>query len=103
MRNSAVDPHALISALPLAEPDRSEFIETAKIVFERIVERIEPRNAEVTRALWDPERYVDEFLLTEDMLPIARGYALSLIDAFLVHHVIDLAMEADEIASRPLN
>ncbi|PJR09720.1 hypothetical protein [Sinorhizobium meliloti] len=32
------------------------------------------------------------------MLPMTPGYADYLIDAFLVHHVIDLAVRADEQA-----
>ncbi|WP_139346263.1 hypothetical protein [Pseudorhizobium flavum] len=44
--------------------------------------------------------YVDKLLLTEDMLPIQRHYAASLIEAFLVHHVLDLAFEADQLAKK---
>ncbi|MDO9461933.1 MAG: hypothetical protein Q7N95_17690 [Alphaproteobacteria bacterium] len=101
MRKNDMDSHAVISALPLTEADRSEFIETANIVFEAVVDRIEPEDRELTKALWDAEHYVDHHLLTPDMLPISRDYALSLIDALLVHHVIDLATEADKIRSRP--
>lgn len=36
------------------------------------------------------EDYVDNIWLDESMLPIGRDYALSLIEAFLVHHMIDL-------------
>jgi hypothetical protein len=101
MRKNAMDSHAVISSLPLSEPDRSEFIKAANFVFERIIDRIEPKNPKLTRALWDPASYVDECLLTPDMLPISRDYALSLIDAFLVHHVVDLAVEADELEDQP--
>ena len=38
------------------------------------------------RKLWNIDDYVNS-LITEDMLPISEDYALSLIDAFLVHHV----------------
>ena len=57
-----MDSHAVISALPLAEPDRSDFIETANLVFERVIDRIEPENRQLTRSLWDPARYVDHHL-----------------------------------------
>lgn len=33
------------------------------------------------------------------MLPISSEYAVSLIDAFIVHNVIGLALEAEEIAA----
>jgi hypothetical protein len=89
-----------ITALPLAEPDRAEFVEIANEVFEAVLERIEAENPEATRKLWNADHYVDKVLLTDDMLPISRAYALSLIDAFLVHHVIDLAVQADEQAAR---
>lgn len=95
MPKAGVDTHTLITSLPLSEADRAEFIETAKRAFENVIERMEPDNEGLTRALWDPAHYVDHLLLKPDMLPISRDYALSLIDAFLVHHVIDLAEEAD--------
>lgn len=85
-----------ITALPLTNPDRAEFVEAANQVFEAVLDRIEAENPERTRKLWDPDHYVDKILLTDDMLPIDRAYALSLIDAFLVHHVIDLAVQADK-------
>ena len=75
----------------------SKFIDAANKVFESVLFRIEPQNPEATCKLWNPEEYVDE-LLTEDMLPISQDYALSLIDAFLVHHVIGLAVQADKQA-----
>lgn len=101
MRKYVMDSHAVISALPLTEPDRSEFIEIANVAFERVVDRIEPKNRKLTRALWSPAHYIDHILLTPEMLPISRKYALSLIDAFLVHHVIDLTLEADNIDRAP--
>jgi hypothetical protein len=72
---------------------------TANQVFEAVLNRIEAENPERTRKLWNAEHYVDNILLTDDMLPIDRAYALSLIDAFLVHHVIDLAAQADKQAA----
>lgn len=96
-----MDSDAMIVSLPLSSDDRAEFIRAADYVFERIVERIEPSNLDLTRRLWDAGDYIDNHLLTEAMLPIGRDYALSLIDAFLVHHVIDLAAEADRLVERP--
>jgi hypothetical protein len=84
-----------ITVLPLGKADRAEFVETANRAFEAVLDRIEPENPEATRRLWSAEHYVDNLLLKDDMLPIDRAYALSLIDAFLVHHVIDLAVQAD--------
>lgn len=93
-----VKPGVQITSLPLNDKDRREFIEAAKRVFETVILRMEPRHPELTRSLWNPELYIDEILLSEDMLPINRDYALSLIDAVLVHHVLDLADKADEMS-----
>jgi len=87
-----------ITLLPLADEYREEFIQEANRLFERIFNRIEPEHPEATRRLWDVERYIDEDLLRPDMLPIRKDCALSLIDAFLVGHVIQLAAQADDIA-----
>lgn len=92
---------AKISSLPLTKEDREEFIKAASHSFERIFERIEPDNPELTRSLWNAERYVDEQLLRPDMLPIDRDYALSLIDSSLVGYVIQLAAQADDQAEKP--
>lgn len=96
-----MDSHATIASLPLRGDDRAEFIRAANHVFECVIERIEPNNEQMTRSLWDAGQYVDHHLLHEGMLPISRDYALSLIDAFLVQYVIDLAVEADKLAAEP--
>jgi hypothetical protein len=85
-----------IKSLPLSDKDRAKFIKTAKEVFETVMWRMEPKHPELTRKLWNAEFYIDEVLLPELKLPIGRNYALDLIDATLVHHVIELAVEADE-------
>ena len=90
-------PSIQITSLPLSKLDRAEFIEVANSVFETVILRMEPQNPDVTRKLWNAEDYVDN-MLTDDMLPISQDYALSLIDAFLVHHVLGLAAEADKQA-----
>lgn len=86
-----------ISALPLVGADRKEFIEAANKKFEDILQMKEPRHPELLRKLWNPEQYLDEDLLRPDMLPMDRDYALSLIDAFLIHHFIDLDTAADKL------
>lgn len=96
-----MESHATIASLPLSAADRTEFIATANVVFETILDRIEPRNEPMTRALWDAGDYIDNHLLNDGMLPISRDYALSLIDAFLVHHVIALAVQADKLVAEP--
>lgn len=98
--NQATEPKkrkssAKISALPLVGANRKKFIKTANSVFEDVLERIEPGHPNLVRKLWDAEKYIDQILLTPDMLPINRDYALSLIGAFLVHHVIELAVKTD--------
>lgn len=42
----------------------------------------------------DPKEYIAE-VFKPDMLPIDRDYALSLVETFLIHHVIGLATEAE--------
>jgi hypothetical protein len=84
-----------ITALPLGEPARTEFVETANRVFERVLERLELDNPGPVRKLWNAEEYVDNALLNEDMLPISIEYATSLIDAFLVHYVLGLIERAE--------
>jgi hypothetical protein len=91
------DPGPQITSLPLSKADHAEFVKAANGVFEAVVKRVEPNNPAQTRKLWDAEDYVNN-MLTDDMLPISKDYALSLIDAFLVHHVIGLAVEADKRA-----
>lgn len=87
-----------ISALPLVGADRIEFLETAELAFERIMKRVEPDHPNLVKNLWNAENYIDEIMLNQDMLPIDKDYALSLIDASLVHHVIELAVETDNQA-----
>lgn len=91
---------AQITSLPLSKVDRAEFIESANRVFESVMRRMEPLNPELTRKLWNVEDYIDNDLLRESMLPISKEYALSLIDAFLVHHVLGLAKKADDATAR---
>jgi hypothetical protein len=92
-------PNGQITALPLNPMDRADFIEVANEAFEDVMERIEPDSPDLTRELWDVEDYVDT-MLTPDMLPINKGHALSLVEDFLVHHVIDLATQADRTAAK---
>jgi hypothetical protein len=86
-----------IKTLPLSDKDRRKFIETANEVFEMVMWRMEPDNPELTRELWNAEIYIDEVLLPQLELPISRDYALDIIDATLVHHVLGLAVQADEM------
>ena len=77
-------------------------MEIANRTFEKVVDRIEPENESLTRKLWDPVDYIDNHFF-KGMLPMTLGCADYLIDAFLVHHVIDLAVRADEQAEPPSN
>ena len=92
------NPVVKIISLPLEKQDRDEFIEKAKSVFETVMLRMKPHHPEIIRKLWNPEFYIDKVLLSNDMLPIDRDYALSMIDTFLVHDVLELAIQADKIA-----
>lgn len=95
-RPTAASVDTKITSLPVSPADRAEAIEIANYTFEKVFDRIEPENPTATRALWDAEDYVDNRWLDEGMLPIDRHYALSSIEAFLVHHVVDLAVQADK-------
>lgn len=83
-----------IATLPLVGKDHKEFIETANRKFEDTLQSIEHTHPELVRMLWNPEQYIEE-VIQLDMLPIDRDYALSLVEAFLIHKVIGLAAEAD--------
>lgn len=80
-----------ITVLPLTGGVRREFIEAANEVFEMVLMRLNPPSPEKIREHWNAEQYIDEGLLDPRMLPISRDYALSLIDAFLVHYVIGIS------------
>ncbi|RVH69196.1 hypothetical protein CN198_14130 [Sinorhizobium meliloti] len=96
-----MDSHAVIAALPLNGDQRDALIEIANRVFEKVIDRIEPENESLTRELWDPGDYIDNHFFQDGMLPMTLDYADYLIDAFLVHHVIDLAVQADTQAEQP--
>ena len=89
----------LIEALPVDAEYRREAINLANTTFERVMRRMEPDNPKETRSLWDAAEYVDRHHLSADILPIDSEYALSVIEAFLVHYVIDLAVQADRMAA----
>ncbi len=91
-----------ITALPLVGEDRMEFIALANQEFERVFERIEPENPELTRSFWNAEEFIDEEILTQDKLPIDRDYALSLIESFMLGYVVQLAVQADEQTENPI-
>jgi hypothetical protein len=78
-------------------------MEIANRAFEKVVDRIEPENESLTCKLRNPVDYIDNHFFKEGMLPMTLGYADYLIDAFLVHHVIDLAVRADEQAEPSSN
>lgn len=93
-----MDSHAIIASLPVAGADRAVLIEAANAAFERVIERMETANEELTRTLWDAEHYIDSEI-TPGMLPISRDEAAYLIDVFLLHHVVQLAVEADRMTT----
>lgn len=85
----------VIEKLPLSEENRKTFINAANSVFENVLLRIGTDNPNSIRKLWNAEEYIDNELLDQTMLPISKDYALSLIDSFLVHHVIALSSHAE--------
>jgi len=83
-----------ITSLPLTKADRDEFIKVANKKFKITLDSIEHSHPELVRNLWNPEQYIDETIKPE-MLPIDRDYAISLVDAFLIHKVLELANHVD--------
>jgi len=98
-----MDSHAVIEALPVTGDERAALIEIANRVFEKVIDRIEPENESLTRELWDPGDYIDNHFFQDGMLPMKLDYADYLIGAFLVHHVIDLAVQADRADEQSRN
>ncbi|WP_412468789.1 hypothetical protein [Pedobacter sp. KLB.chiD] len=84
-----------ITTLPLTGAILDEFINVANKKFDDVLDTIEARHPALVRKMWRPKDYIND-ALKPDMLPINRDYALSLIEAFLIHHVIDLATEVDD-------
>lgn len=95
-----MESHAVIEVLPVTGDQRAVLIETANFAFDKALERLGPENESLTRKLWDPGEYIDGYFRDKE-LPINLDYAGYLIEAFLVHHVIHLAEQADEQAARP--
>lgn len=89
-----------IIELPLDADFRAEAIDVANAAFERVFERIEPDNPKMTRKLWNAEKHVDEDHFSQENLPIDSEYALSLIEAFMLSHVVGLATTADKMLDR---
>jgi hypothetical protein len=89
-----------VSELPLDTDFRAEAIDVANAAFERVFARIEPDNPKMTRKLWDAEKHVDEDHFSHENLPIDSEYALSLIETFMLSHVVGLATTADKMAHR---
>jgi hypothetical protein len=87
-----------IIALPLVGANLKKAIGVANWKFEDLLQMMEPKHPELVRKLWNPEKYI-EVVLKPDMLPIDRDYSLSLIEAFLVHHFIDISTEADKLGA----
>ncbi|SIT77174.1 hypothetical protein SAMN05421665_0513 [Yoonia rosea] len=87
-----------INKLPLDVDFRAEAIEVANAAFERVFDGIEPNNPEMTRKLWNAEKHIDDDHFSPENLPIDSDYALSLIEAFMLSHVVGLATTADKMA-----
>ncbi len=85
----------VITQLPLTGFLRKEAISIAEEAFANALGRMEARNPRPAMKSWDAEAYVDR-TLTEDMLPIDTGYALSLFEAFIVMDAVYAAVDADE-------
>lgn len=91
----------IIASLPVTGGDRAVLIDAANAAFERVIDRIEPDNEELTRSLWDAGDYIDSWLATDlvDKLPMPRDEVAYYVDVFLMHHVVGLAVEADREAA----
>jgi len=82
---------------PTIEEYRQQAIELANSTFEMAMRRIEPDNPELTRSLWDVEDYIDNRHLEQNMVPDDPEISLSFIEATLWHHVVELAVQADDM------
>lgn len=87
-----------IEKLPLNKRDRNKIIDTANRSFEHAFECIQPNNPELTRKLWNVEKYIDSVVLTPERLPIDWDHAISMAEAFMLGYAIQLATEADKQA-----
>ncbi|MDX8498924.1 hypothetical protein RFM99_10870 [Mesorhizobium sp. VK4C] len=94
-----MDSHVVIASLPVTGADRTVLINAANAAFERIIERMEPANEELTRSYWDAESYIDNEI-TASMLPISLDHAAYLVDVCLMPHVAQLAGTADNEVAR---
>ncbi|MCB9094707.1 MAG: hypothetical protein H6621_06525 [Halobacteriovoraceae bacterium] len=100
IKNSNKVKKEMITQLPLSESNRKEFINSANSVFETVLIRIDHENPSKIRELWNAEEYIENGLLDKSMLPISKDYALSLIDSFLVHHILGLCSQLESKPSR---
>ncbi len=98
-----MESNVIILSLPVTGADRAVLIDAANAAFERVIDRIEPDNEELTRSLWDAGGYIDSWLATDlvDKLPMPRDEVAYYVDVFLMHHVVGLAVEADREAVEP--
>lgn len=88
-----------ITSLPLDVADLKEFLKVANEKFDDVLETIKARHPALVRKTWKPEDCIIK-ALKPDMLPLDRNYALSLLEDFLVRHVIELTIKADDQAVR---
>ncbi|RVH23020.1 hypothetical protein [Sinorhizobium meliloti] len=71
-----MDSHAAITSVPVGGAARAVLIEAANTVFEKIIDRMEPENEDLTRSLWDAGHYIDKHLFKEGMLPMTPDHAV---------------------------
>ncbi len=74
---------------------RQKAIRIANYAFEDAMYRMEVQNLTRARERWDVEAYVNK-TISGDMIPIGTGYGLSLLEAFMIHEALHIAMGADE-------
>ncbi len=96
-RNDDLPPE--ITSLPLTGALRQEAIRIANFAFEDAMYRMEVKNLTRARERWDVEAYVDK-TISGDMIPIGTSYGLSLLEAFMIHDALYIAMGADEEESQ---
>lgn len=87
-----------ITQLPVTDQLRVEFLSLANRTIVRVLERMEYPNPRAILDVWNPDTFVDGWLLQEHMLPIEQDYALSLVEAFMIHHALELL---EIVESRP--
>lgn len=76
-----------IETLPIQGEQRERLLNAATEAFMTAARRA--GCVRKVKSKWDPDAYLDEFA-DEHQFPMDEEYLIYLIDAFMIHHVLDL-------------